>query len=138
MKCVICQHLNRCSVVMMRLLFLSDELNRLLGYRKGVYWGLKVKRIKYHSQGSEKGDTLPVFWCPSSTAPPSRRICKDKRVMTIMHLDQQNLDTAAHKCTTNTHFIQYLYTFSKDNCARRLTVRYCTTNTYKRVIQITC
>lgn len=26
-KCVICQHLKRCSVVMMRLLFLSEELN---------------------------------------------------------------------------------------------------------------
>lgn len=27
MKCVIHQHLKRCSVVMMRLLFLSEELN---------------------------------------------------------------------------------------------------------------
>lgn len=27
----------------------------------GGHKGLKVKRIKYHSQGSEKGDTLPVF-----------------------------------------------------------------------------
>lgn len=26
-KCVICQHLKRCSVVMMGLLFLSEELN---------------------------------------------------------------------------------------------------------------
>ncbi len=34
-----------------------------------------------------------------------------------MHLNPQNLDTAAHKCTTNTHFIQYSYTFSKDDCA---------------------
>ncbi len=28
MKCVICQHLKRCSVVMMRLLFLSEELGQ--------------------------------------------------------------------------------------------------------------
>lgn len=83
---------------------------------KGIhlFWGkFKVKRLKYQSEGSEKGDTLPVFWCPSSTAPPSSWICKDKRVWTIMHLNPQNLDTEAHKCTINTHFIQYSYIISE-------------------------
>lgn len=118
MKCVICQHLKRCSVVVMKLLFLSEEVKKKLGQRcwaterrvtgnGGDHHGLKTKRIKYHSQGSEKGDTLPVFWCPSSTAPPSRRIWNDKRVRTMMHLNPNNLDTAAHNCTTNTHFTLY-------------------------------
>lgn len=38
--------------------------------KKNISEVKRVKRIRYQSAGSEKGDTLPVLWCPSSTASP--------------------------------------------------------------------
>lgn len=63
------------------------------------YWTLlqvNVKGIKKPMKGSEKGETLPLFWCPSSTAPPWSWIWKDKKVWTMMHLSPNNLLTLAH------------------------------------------
>lgn len=73
------------------------------------YCGLKATWLKYHSQGSQKSDTLPVFWCPSSNAPPSRWIWNNKRIMTTVHLNPHNLNCAAYSCTTITQCLEALH-----------------------------
>ena len=64
MKCVICQHLKRCSVVMMRLLFLSEELN----WGKGA-WLLKGVKSNSDLLGIVRGSRSKG----SSTTPRGQR-----------------------------------------------------------------
>jgi len=62
----------------MTLLFLSEELNWCEdasenGNNQGDLLGIsRGQKDQVQLPGSEKGDTLPVFWCPSSIASPSR------------------------------------------------------------------
>lgn len=120
-KCVMRQQLNRCSVAIRNLLFLQEEFvlartpgctEKSLDYSHD--YRSRSKALKASSSqwtGSEKGDTLPLFWCPSSTAPPWSWICKDKKVWTIMYLSPNNLirSRSCCTCTISTHFRHYFY-----------------------------
>lgn len=60
-----------------------------------------------------KGDTLPLFWCPSSTAPPWSWICKDKKAWTIVYMKPNNLITTAYIVRIPTALIAHsIYTQS--------------------------